>query len=76
MKISQWRLGKNVKDREMKAILRKQAKFKAKGNEVKFQVRGYAVEAEKIERYKKRKNVSEIANLLPPSPAAGERIAL
>ena len=60
----------------MKAILRKQAKFKAKGKEVEFQVRGYTVEAEKIERYKKRKNGSEIANLLPPSPAAGERIAL
>jgi hypothetical protein len=71
-KISQWRLDKKVKDGEMKAIVRKQAKRKLEGKDSGFRVRGRAVEPKKIERYKKRKNVSEEALLSQPSPAAGE----
>jgi hypothetical protein len=56
----------------MKVILRKQAKRKAEGRESEFLVRGYPVDAEKIERYKRRKKISEIANISQPSPVAGE----
>jgi hypothetical protein len=56
----------------MKTIVRKQAKRKAEGKDSSFRVRGHTVEPEKIERYKKRKNVLENALLSQQSPAAGE----
>lgn len=58
----------------MKAIVLKQAKRKFEGKDSGFRVRGRAVEPEKIERYKKRKTVSEDALLLQSSPAAGKHL--
>jgi hypothetical protein len=60
----------------MQAIVLKQAKRKIEGKDSGFRVRGHTVEQEKIERYKKRKNVSECALLSRPSPAAGETLRI
>jgi hypothetical protein len=59
----------------MERIVRKQAKRKVEGKGSGFRVRGNAVEPGKIERYKKRKNLSENALLSQPSPAAGKYFA-
>ena len=56
----------------MKAIVRKQVERRVEGKDSAFRVRGHAVESKKIERYKKRKNVSENVLLSQSSPAAGE----
>jgi hypothetical protein len=71
-KISKWHLDKKVKGVEMEIILRKQAKHKFEGKDSSFSVRGQAIEPEKIDRYKKRKNVTEDTLLSQQSPAAGE----
>ena len=55
----------------MKVIVRKQGKRKLEGKDSTFRVRGRTVKPENIERYKKRKTVSEDALLLQSSPAAG-----
>lgn len=56
----------------MEIILRKQAKRKFEGKDSSFSVRGQAIKPEKIERYKKRKDVTEVTLLSQQSPAAGE----
>ncbi len=56
----------------MERIVRKQAKRRLEGKDSDFTVRGQAVEPEKIDRYKRRKNVSDTSILSQPSPIAGE----
>lgn len=72
--MSQWGLDKNVKAKEMEAIVRKRQRRKLDEKdkrELVFKVRGNTVEPEKIDRWMKR---NEIPESLPyaPSPAAGK----
>ena len=54
-RIEQWRLDKNVKTEEMRAILRIQKSRKNKGKDSVFYVRGRRVDHNKIERFALRK---------------------
>jgi hypothetical protein len=65
-KISQWNLGKKVKDAEMLFIVHKQKKRKLEGKDTKFRVRDRPVEPEKILRTIKRKNILEDGLLSQP----------
>ncbi|KAF2190067.1 hypothetical protein K469DRAFT_682227 [Zopfia rhizophila CBS 207.26] len=59
-RISQWGLDKNIKPKEMKAIVRKRQQRKLvedHSRELSFTVRGYNVEPEKIDRWMKRNDV-------------------
>ncbi|ORY17830.1 Tetratricopeptide repeat-domain-containing protein [Clohesyomyces aquaticus] len=71
-RISQWGKDKNVKPREMEAIVRKRQNRKLlepnKGP-LMFEVRGGQVEPQKIKRWMKRHDVAE-SFLYAPSPAA------
>jgi hypothetical protein len=71
MRISQWGMDKNIKPREMQAIVRKRQRRKLVENkaELIFEVRGSVVPPEKIERWMKR---NEVVESFPyaPSPAA------
>ncbi len=67
-KISEWRLDKNVKDSEMRAMIRKASKRKFREDKDSlFRVRGREVEPEKIERFKKRKGLEDEDEMLDAS---------
>ena len=72
LRISQWGKDKNVKSKEMQAIVRKRQQRKLveidKG-QLAFEVRGSEVELQKIERWMKRHDVAD-SFLYAPSPAA------
>jgi hypothetical protein len=71
-RVSQWGLDKNIKPEEMRSIVRKRQQRKlveVNKGELIFQVRGYKIEPQKIDRWMKRHEVSESA-LYAPSPAA------
>ncbi|KAH8732423.1 hypothetical protein GQ44DRAFT_766561 [Phaeosphaeriaceae sp. PMI808] len=72
LRISQWGLDKNVKTREMKAIVRKRQQRKlvdvTKG-ELVFNIRGNEVGPQKIDRFMKRNNIPE-SQLFMASPGA------
>ena len=71
-RITQWGNDKNIKPKEMRAIVRKQQQRKLvevdKG-ELEFKVRGCTVNPQKINRWMKRNNVAD-SFLYAPSPAA------
>jgi hypothetical protein len=72
-RISQWKLDKNVKPDEMKAIVRKKQKRKlieVNQRDLKFRVRGFEVPSRKIHRYMREKGIAE-SLLYSESPAAG-----
>ncbi|KAF2490246.1 TPR-like protein [Lophium mytilinum] len=61
-RISQWKKDKNVKTKEMEAIVRKRQKRKfieTEKRELIFEVRGSEVEPHKIDRWMKRHDISE-----------------
>ncbi|OCK87054.1 TPR-like protein [Cenococcum geophilum 1.58] len=71
-RISQWGLDKNIKPEEMRSIVRKRQQRKlveVNKGELIFQVRGYKIEPQKIDRWMKRHEVPE-STLYAPSPAA------
>ena len=60
-KLKEWRFEKNIKEKDMKAIARKELKRKAE-NPLKsssFRLRGKPVPARKIERYMKQTDVGD-----------------
>ena len=59
-KISSWRLDKNIKDHEMRAILAVRTSRIAQGKKSIFYVRGRRVDPAKIDRFLKRKNYLEL----------------
>ena len=71
-RISQWKKDKNIKPREMKAIVRKRQHrrlVEGRKAELVFRVRGKEVDAQKIDRWMKRHGISE-NQLDVPSPTA------
>ncbi|KAI4184136.1 MAG: hypothetical protein L6R41_004959 [Letrouitia leprolyta] len=68
-RISEWRLDKNVKDDEMRAIIAVQNSRLRQGKASKFYVRGREVGALKIKRFARRKevNVEESTKTIPNS---------
>ena len=56
-RISEWRLDKNIKDDEMRAIIATQSWRLRHGKASKFYVRGREVDAQKIKRFARRKEV-------------------
>lgn len=71
-RITQWGKDKNIKPEEMGAIVRKQQRRKlveVDKRELEFKVRGCTVETQKIDRWKKRNNVTD-SFLYAPSPTA------
>ncbi|KAH6882639.1 Clr5 domain-containing protein [Alternaria rosae] len=70
-RLSQWKLDKNIKPEEMKAIIRHRQRrglVETDKPDLKFRVRGQEVEPQKIERWMKRHDISE--NMVyAPSPA-------
>ncbi|KAF2807249.1 TPR-like protein [Mytilinidion resinicola] len=71
-RISQWNKDKNVKGKEMRAIVRKRQERRlvdVKKGELIFDIRGNKVEPQKIDRWMKRHKVPE-SFLYAPSPAA------
>jgi len=68
--IKHWGLEKNVKGREMEAIVRiKRKRKEMEGKESNFTVRNRAVPPKKIIRYMERTNTIGNAPLSQPSPA-------
>jgi hypothetical protein len=68
--IKHWGLEKNVKGREMEAIVRiKRKRKEMEGKESNFTVRNRAVPSKKIMRYMERTNTAGNAPLSQPSPA-------
>jgi hypothetical protein len=58
-RITQWNLDKNIKDSDMKVMLRMQLKRKnEQGKESEFTIHGRPVQAQKLERYVRRKGLS------------------
>ena len=57
-RISQWRLDKKNKEREMKVVIRKRAERLSVGKKSVFHVRGRAVNFEEVVRYWRRKGIS------------------
>jgi hypothetical protein len=71
-RLKQWGLERNIKPKEMKAIVRNRQQrrlVETDKRDLKFRVRGHEVEPQKIERWMKRYDVMESA-LYAPSPAA------
>jgi hypothetical protein len=71
-RISQWRLDKNVKTKEMEAIVRKRQRRKLVETDkpdLIFAVRGNIVEPKKINRWMKRNGIAE-SNIYAPCSAA------
>lgn len=58
-RITEWHLNKNVKDFEMRNLLRKQSRHLSRGKKSIFFIRGRQVDHRKIERFSRRKNVKE-----------------
>ena len=72
LRLSQWKLDKNIKPKEMRAIVRKRQYRKiveAHKPQRSFHVRGREVEARKIDRWMSAHGVDE-NKLYAPSPAA------
>jgi hypothetical protein len=68
--IKRWGLEKNVKAREMEAIIRiKRKRKEMEGKESNFTVRNRAVPPKKIMRYMERTNTTGNTPLSQPSPA-------
>jgi hypothetical protein len=70
--LTKWKLDKNIKSDEMKAIVRHRQQrrlIETSKPELNFRVRGQDVKPEKIERWMKDHNVME-SMLYAPSPAA------
>ncbi|KAF2267719.1 TPR-like protein [Lojkania enalia] len=70
-RVSQWGKDKNIKPKEMKAIVRKKQRRKlveVAKPQIEFTVRGSLVESPKIDRWMKRNNVTN-SSLYAPSPA-------
>ncbi|MCJ1473176.1 hypothetical protein MMC13_001827 [Lambiella insularis] len=59
-KIAQWRIGKNIKENEMKAIVRKerQRKMQDPPKDSVFRVRKLPVDSQKIERFKRDNRIN------------------
>lgn len=55
-RITEWRLDKNIKDDEMRAMLRKAKERRRQGKDSVFYVRGRLVDPKKMERFSLRKN--------------------
>ncbi|KAI4672456.1 uncharacterized protein J4E78_000957 [Alternaria triticimaculans] len=73
-RLTQWKLDKNIKPDEMKAIVRRRQQrslVETDKNDLKFRVRGQEVEPHKIERWMKRHDVVD-STLYAPSPDASE----
>jgi hypothetical protein len=71
-RLTQWKLDKNIKSDEMKAIIRHRQQrrlIETSKPALEFRVRGQDVEPQKIERWMKSHNVME-SMLYAPSPAA------
>ena len=71
-RIAEWGIEKNVKSEEMQAILRKRIQRASKGKRSIFLLRDTKVPEEKIERFRKRKSLSDeqilrIAARTPPA---------
>ena len=58
-RITRWHLDKNIKDEEMRIILREQQRRRLEGKDSVFVVRGRKVDPKKIERYVQRKGVND-----------------
>ena len=71
-KITEWRLDKNVKDEEMRAIISMQEARRKEGKESVFYVRGRLVLSKKIERFRQRKG---FGRGLDEIPKVGEAMA-
>ncbi|KAI9640193.1 hypothetical protein NHQ30_011430 [Ciborinia camelliae] len=58
-RIEQWKLDKNIKENDMKVILRKNLKRKREGKESEFSISGRDVEPQKIQRFAQRNKLTE-----------------
>ncbi|APA11329.1 hypothetical protein SS1G_11575 [Sclerotinia sclerotiorum 1980 UF-70] len=58
-RIEQWKLDKNIKESDMRIILRKDLKRKHEGKKSEFKISGRDVEPQKIERFAQRKKMTE-----------------
>jgi hypothetical protein len=72
-KISEWGLGKNMKDNEMRAIVQSLSHRKFDGRDGAIKVRGHQVDPAKIRRWQKRQGrMKDAVQLFPNRPAAGK----
>ncbi|KAF7872024.1 uncharacterized protein EAF02_009129 [Botrytis sinoallii] len=58
-RIEQWKLVKNIKENDMRVILRKDLKRKREGKNSEFRINGREVEPKKIQRFAQRYKVTE-----------------
>ncbi|KAF7922039.1 uncharacterized protein EAE98_008250 [Botrytis deweyae] len=58
-RIEQWKLIKNIKENDMRVILRKDLKRKREGKNSEFRINGREVEPKKIQRFAQRYKVTE-----------------
>ncbi|CAD6443809.1 9bfe5c77-07d6-4a65-91cb-700e6146b374 [Sclerotinia trifoliorum] len=58
-RIEQWKLDKNIKENDMRVILRKDLKRKREGKKSEFKISGRDVEPQKIERFAQRNKTTE-----------------
>ncbi|KAF5877206.1 uncharacterized protein Bfra_001570 [Botrytis fragariae] len=58
-RIEQWKLDKNIKENDMRVILRKDLKRKREGKNSEFRISGREVEPNKIQRFAQRYKVTE-----------------
>jgi len=76
-RITLWGLGKNIKEKEMRVIVRKKMKRKKlDGKESNFLVRDRPVPPNKITRYMKENDISSDTPLSELSPATGKQSIL
>lgn len=74
-RIKDWGLDKNLKNCEMKAIVRKRQRRTAEGKKSVFEVKGHQVEPSKIDRAQKRyENLNNFAASQHSSPARESRM--
>ncbi|TGO91199.1 hypothetical protein BPOR_0036g00290 [Botrytis porri] len=58
-RIEQWKLDKNIKENDMRVILRKDSKRKREGKNSEFRISGREIEPKKIQRFAQRYKVTE-----------------
>ncbi|TEY54942.1 hypothetical protein BOTCAL_0235g00140 [Botryotinia calthae] len=58
-RIEQWKLDKNIKENDMRVILRKDLKRKREGKNSEFRISGREIEPKKIQRFAQRYKVTE-----------------
>ncbi|KAM0136778.1 hypothetical protein ACHAO1_004337 [Botrytis cinerea] len=58
-RIEQWKLDKNIKESDMRVILRKDLKRKREGKKSEFRISGREIEPKKIQRFAQRYKVTE-----------------